>query len=204
VVGIVAAGAWAGAQEQEEVPLYTNADLEKYGPPETPNPAPPPPARQEDDGRWEFVQEHLDREYDRIATDRRLDLEESLVQPAPEPVDDGYVGYPIYGRYGLWGFGNYGWGRYRTGDWVSDAFRFYYDQRAARHGYLVPRKTHPPIPGPVPRIHEGRRANKRAGAGSGSRDGGRVHRVSTPSRSAHPSEARAGSGGGGRGGGKRR
>ena len=35
-----------------------------------------PPASQGTDGRWDFVQEHLDREYSRIATDRRLDLEE--------------------------------------------------------------------------------------------------------------------------------
>jgi hypothetical protein len=195
VVGIIAAGVTVSAQEQEEVPLYTNADLEKYGPPETPNPPSPPPASQASDGRWVFVQDHLDREYSRIATDRRLDLEESLVQPAPQPVDDGYVGYPFYGRLGLWGYGDYGYGRGRRGDRLRDDFRRYYDQRTARHGYLVPRKNAPP-PRPEPIYHLYDRGHRNPGADAGRRgqSGGRVHRVAVPSRSGSPSKARAGTG----------
>jgi hypothetical protein len=193
VVGIFAAGVLVGAQEQEQVPLYTNADLEKYGPPETPNPASPATASQSADGRWEFVRDHLDREYTRIATDRRLDLEESLVQPAPEPEN---VGFRISGRYGLWGYGDFGWGRHRGRDPVWDDFRRYYDQRTARHGYLVPRKNAPPpTGGPWYGIPEHPRRGNRADAARPGRGRSAVYRIAVPSRSAPPTKAEAGGGG---------
>ena len=68
-MSLVAAGVGACAQDGE-VPLYTNADLEQFGAPE--NPVSPPPPAEDAERQWDFVQEHLDREYSRIDADRRL------------------------------------------------------------------------------------------------------------------------------------
>lgn len=59
--------------EAEPVRLYTNADLEAFGPPES---KPGDPLRIDDDGSgWDLVLEVLARERDRIEAERRLALE---------------------------------------------------------------------------------------------------------------------------------
>jgi hypothetical protein len=142
-VAFVAAGTGIGAQD-DEVPLYTNADLEKFGPPSAPAPETPPPATETADGQWRFVQEHLEREYARMAYDRGLELEESLGDPAYRPEENAPAVYPYYG-WGLWG-GWYDGSRYGRSPYREPG-RYhalpYYDLRTARHGYLVPRKDAP-------------------------------------------------------------
>jgi hypothetical protein len=60
-----------GAEAIEPVRVYTNADLERFGPPEA---AADPAAADEDPG-WEFVTEFLAREYERLDAERSFDLE---------------------------------------------------------------------------------------------------------------------------------
>ncbi len=55
-----------GSSVQGDVPLYTNADLEKFG---TASSAPGQPIAETEAG-WRAVQEFLDREYARIEADR--------------------------------------------------------------------------------------------------------------------------------------
>jgi len=65
-----------GIQEPEKV--YTNADLERYGPvADTPTPA-------TDGPEWKFVTEFLDREYERLDADRAYDLERLRVEAESE------------------------------------------------------------------------------------------------------------------------
>ena len=63
------------ASAQEPVRVYTNADLKPL--PESSSPA--PAAESRDDAGWEFVQAHLQREYDKIAADRNYDLDRAAV-----------------------------------------------------------------------------------------------------------------------------
>jgi hypothetical protein len=194
---VVAAGIGSVAQDGE-VPLYTNEDLDRFGPAQTPAPDPPPPSVDDVDRQWDFVQEHLDRERARIQTDRALSIEESLAEPAPE--NERYVGYPIYGRFGYNGY------PYRYGHVRPDRYHiqpYPYDRRTARHGYYLPRKDAPPTPEPYYRAHHGKRGPEKASHGSRSRTGrqvqGRVVSRGSPSRSGSPGKvpARGGSRSGG-------
>jgi hypothetical protein len=58
------------AAPDEPVPVYTNADLERFGPSD----APAGPVTTPDEGDWEFVQAFLDREYARVDTERDYEL----------------------------------------------------------------------------------------------------------------------------------
>ena len=191
---VIASGIGSGAQDGE-VPLFTNADLERFGPPQTPAPDPPPPSTEDVDRQWDFVQEHLDRERSRIQTDRVLSIEESLAEPAPAPQDDGYVGYPIYGRFGYNGY------PYRYGHVRPDRNRiqpYPYDRRTARHGYYVPRKDSPPPPEGYRHALGGNRGSEKISHGHRGRTGGQAQgRVSrgSPSRSRSPGKVTASSGG---------
>jgi len=96
-------------QGEETVPLYTNADLARFGP------APAPPVRDPElEARsrleeWERVQRYLDREYARIDAARALESENRLLDgsrdlDAREP---GVFSYPgiwpdDYAGYGAW------------------------------------------------------------------------------------------------------
>jgi len=88
----------------EPVPLYTNADLEKFGPPT----APDGPVRTPDGGEWRFVQEFLDREYARVDADRRHDLDRAVVDEYTAPPEPRYrLLSPYYGYSGYYGYRGY-------------------------------------------------------------------------------------------------
>ncbi len=88
------------AVADDEVRLYTNADLEKFGP--------PPDAMtrvvQDDDRGWEFVTAFLERERARLDADRayelnwrRLDLEEQVLDRRDRSLYlSPYVSYPYF------------------------------------------------------------------------------------------------------------
>jgi hypothetical protein len=87
----------------EPVPLYTNADLEKFGPPSGPN----EPVWVQDKGEWQFVREFLDRAYARLDAERRHDLERAAMDRVPPSGRPryalpyaGYWGYPAWRPYG--------------------------------------------------------------------------------------------------------
>lgn len=190
---VVAAGIGSGAQDGE-VPLYTNEDLERFGPTQTPVPDPPPPSVEDVDRQWDFVQEHLDRERSRIETDRALRIEETLAEPAPAPEGERYVGYPIYGRFGYNGY-PYRYGHVRRDRYHTQPYP--YDRRTARHGYYLPRKGSLPPPETYYRPHGGKRGPEKASHGHRVRTGGQVQgRVSrgSPSRSGSPGKVTARSG----------
>lgn len=78
--------------DDAEVRVYTNADLEKYGPP-----SPVEPREEED---WTFVQEFIERERAEIASRRAYELERLRVEQegealAPEPEPRYVFPYPI-------------------------------------------------------------------------------------------------------------
>jgi hypothetical protein len=88
----------------EAVPLYTNADLEKFGP----RTAPAGPVRFPDAGEWRFVQEFLDRQYSRVDADRRHDLDRAVVDEYTAPPEPRYrLLSPYYGYYGYHGYNAY-------------------------------------------------------------------------------------------------
>ncbi len=95
---------------EEPVRLYTNADLEKFGPPTGPD----APVRVPDAGEWRIVQEFLDREHARLDAERRYELDRAALEPEVAPDEgDRLRGYfPFYGWYGYPGMYPYG-PRYR-------------------------------------------------------------------------------------------
>jgi len=200
VLVVVAAGIGSGAQDGE-VPRYTNEDLERFGPPQTPAPDPPTPSVEDIDRQWDFVQEHLDRERTRIETDRALSIEESLAEPALAPENDRYVGYPIYGRFGYNG-SPYRYPPGRRDDYIRVPKRPPYDRRTARHGYYVPRKDPPPPPAKYRHPRNGKRGSETISDGHRGRAGGQVQgRVvsrGSPSRSRSPGKVTTSSGSRGR------
>jgi hypothetical protein len=77
----------------DEVPLYTNADLAKFG---SPAPAPAPASPSEISRQWDFVHDHLDREYERLEVQRRIETERAQLtaaepEPNPEPIWSGHL-----------------------------------------------------------------------------------------------------------------
>ncbi len=102
-VFVVAVASVMGADDpppQESVPLYTNADLEKFGPPTSA----PGPVGVADEGEWQSVSEFLDREYARIDAERQyeLDREEARRLVAAEESPSARYVVPYFG--GLWSY----------------------------------------------------------------------------------------------------
>jgi hypothetical protein len=77
--GPLAGQAPAEGSAAEEVPLYTNEDLDKYGPPSGPD-VPVAVAVASGDGDWRAVQQFLDREYARLDAERRYELEREALR----------------------------------------------------------------------------------------------------------------------------
>lgn len=78
--------------------LYTNADLEKFGPP-SPSVPTPSVVGQAD---WEFVQSYLDREQERLDADRRHALElEKIEAEADHTPRIFYIGLTAGPRFGF-------------------------------------------------------------------------------------------------------
>jgi hypothetical protein len=75
-------GPSADGAGDEPVRVYTNADLERFGPP-SPGPE---PATVGDDRGWEFVREFLAREHARLDAERAWDLERRRVEIEEERV----------------------------------------------------------------------------------------------------------------------
>jgi hypothetical protein len=101
----------------EEVPLYTNADLDRmFGKSEPTAPSGPPSTTAEQD--WHRVESFLDREYARLDAERKYELERRALREAPPQADyyNGYaawgLGYPAstwwYGVSGAYARGTYG------------------------------------------------------------------------------------------------
>jgi len=82
----------------EPVRVYTNADLERFGPPSVDA----APATADDDPGWEFVTEFLAREYERLDAQRSYDLERRRAALEEEAVDRRRARpiyrYPYYGH----------------------------------------------------------------------------------------------------------
>jgi hypothetical protein len=120
VVGVLAApGSFraeqpvTGTAPDEPVPLYTNADLAKFGPPGGTD----QPVRVQDEGKWEFVQAFLDREYARVDAEREHDLRRAAAEGRLRQVAPTCARYvaPFLGVYGFPGVMPF---RYpRTGAW---------------------------------------------------------------------------------------
>ncbi|MBZ5637975.1 MAG: hypothetical protein LAO51_04365 [Acidobacteriia bacterium] len=88
-----------GTAPEESVPLYTNADLLKFGPPSGPDEA----VRTRDEGEWEFVQAFLDREYARVDAERDYEIERSVTEGLLHPAVSSCPRYvaPYRGVYGF-------------------------------------------------------------------------------------------------------
>ena len=69
-----------GGDRAESVRVYTNRDLERFGPPDDTTAAPPR------DPGWEFVTDFLEREYRRLDADRAFDLERRRVEAETEAI----------------------------------------------------------------------------------------------------------------------
>ena len=82
----------------EPVRVYTNADLDRFGPPSIDA----DPAAKDDDPGWEFVTEFLAREYERLDAERSYDLERRLSALEAEAAERRRVRptyyYPYYGH----------------------------------------------------------------------------------------------------------
>ena len=164
---MVAVALPASADGADEVPLYTNADLQQFGEPE---PIAPPPATTDADRQWGFVHDYLDREYARIDSDRRDAVDRALAEPPETAPTDTLRGYGVYapGLYGAYYGGGYGVGQRGRGHRDRSALPRY-DTRTARHGYFVPaqrRKSAAATGG----IRRG--GNKRGGSHGGAKRGG--------------------------------
>lgn len=90
-----AAAAPAGTGDETTVRVYTNADLERFGPRAEPCPGPPV----DDSAERRFVADFIEREYARIAEDKRLSLERELLDRRSEPPAPRWVA-PWFGVYG--------------------------------------------------------------------------------------------------------
>jgi hypothetical protein len=82
----------------EAVRVYTNADLEKFGPSE----APEGPVRTRDGGEWAFVQAFLDREHARLEAERDYELRRSADQERARQLANPHPDYqaPYLGLFG--------------------------------------------------------------------------------------------------------
>jgi hypothetical protein len=100
---IAAMGLGVAVRAEEDVPLYTNADLERmFGKPPKTEPA-KPYANTETD--WQRVESFLDREYARLAAQRQYDGPRMTEAPEENP----YRGTPTMAWYGGYGYGYYGY-----------------------------------------------------------------------------------------------
>ena len=86
----------------EEVPLYTNEDLERmFGPPP---PTQAGPIASSEPADWAWIEQYIDRQYARIDADRQYDLSRATLRIADERTargtDYGY-GYYSYPSLGL-------------------------------------------------------------------------------------------------------
>jgi hypothetical protein len=91
----------SSGEAPEPVRLYTNADLEQFGPPT----APDAPVDAGIPGDWAFVQAFIDREYARLDVEFDRALARSAAEAAP-PASSHYV-LPYAGWYG--GYYPYSW-----------------------------------------------------------------------------------------------
>jgi hypothetical protein len=123
------------SEEPEEVPLYTNADLERF---EVPASSPPTKPR-DPDADWKFVQEHLDRQARLADAEADRELEQRWAEAeieASRDDDDRYLS-------AIWGAG--GWCLDRSCSW-SRGWRHHtarpphvrYDSRDDHRGRIVP------------------------------------------------------------------
>jgi hypothetical protein len=82
----------------DPVRVYTNADLERFGPPSVDA----EPAAADDDPGWEFVTEFLAREHERLDAQRSYDLERRRTDLAEEAAERRRARpvyfYPYYGH----------------------------------------------------------------------------------------------------------
>ena len=102
----------SAAAQTPQVPLYTNADLTKFGPSTGPQERPRDSELEEESRReeWDMVQRFLDREYARIDTERALDREDRMLERTRDSEASGF---------GVWSYpgirpdfyGDYGWFR---------------------------------------------------------------------------------------------
>ena len=132
MTAVVAVAPCVRAETDPQVPVYTNADLLKFGDPE-----PVAPPATDADRQWEFVHDYIDRELSRIESDRRHVVERALAEPpVPAPADT-WRGYGVYAP-GVYGYGSYGRGN-RAGRGTGRGHSLpRYDIRTARHGFYVP------------------------------------------------------------------
>jgi hypothetical protein len=73
----------APAAAGEQVRVYTNTDLEKYGPPSEPVEK----AEQDDELGWQFVTDFIEREHARLEQQRRRELDRQLVEAEVDELD---------------------------------------------------------------------------------------------------------------------
>jgi hypothetical protein len=209
-VGLSGASA-AERADDSEVPLYTNADLEKFATPvaDLEQPAAPagetevlagPPPSASVDNPWEFVWNFIDRERAQIDAQHRQAVERAAVEASEvvEPEGEPGFDYPVAIPY--IGFPDWWCNRDRRCCDKEPVYRPLpqYDHRTARHGYLVPREHTSPdrVAHPHPRSNPTgvRRARStganvpRAGiSASASRGSGTSARRATSSSSARRS-----------------
>jgi hypothetical protein len=108
---VLFAGSVARGEDAQSIRVYTNADLEALPPlPETRTISEPRPASED----WKFVMEFIDRERSRIDDERRLRLEQRVVDTELDVMRNRR---PTYGLalapYGFYGYGYRGHGRGR-------------------------------------------------------------------------------------------
>ena len=76
---------------EDPVRLYTNADLEELAP----LPVAASPDAQVENTEWDFVEDFISREHERLQSERSHELDRRRVEIAQEPfVDRRYYGYP--------------------------------------------------------------------------------------------------------------
>lgn len=121
IVVLAAIPAFASGADGETVPLYTNEDLEQFGPPAERSgvvvPRPDPALQ------WKFVRQYLDRQYERIDAERQWRMELVRMREEEEARDaevrsrqylllPPFVGYPGFyrhpGRRGADSHGDFG------------------------------------------------------------------------------------------------
>ena len=89
VMFLLLAVALPAVAADEEIPLYTNADLEKYGPP-TSEPGERVVDSYEDPG-WEFVTDFIRRQKQHIAAERNYDLQRARVDNEAREIEQRYA-----------------------------------------------------------------------------------------------------------------
>jgi hypothetical protein len=113
----------AAAADRDQVPLYTNDDLDRMFGPAPAQPSDPVDKTRPEDWRW--VEQFLDRQYSRIDADRQYDLGRRSVDIAANAVEGTS---PFYGRAWGWGLGypaSTWWGRVGASyaSWGNNTFR---------------------------------------------------------------------------------